>query len=123
MGSERSYNARLVSDNGLAIMMNLALFAANAFKKYTVPKIVFGDATNAAEAQAINDEDENDDGVPPEIDAYSALGVYQYMIENGNVVPQDIINDFAQFLSGLPAPREKTIGQFLKRNLTIRRDP
>lgn len=123
MGSERSYNARLVSDNGLAIMMNLALFAANAFKKYTTPKIVFGDETNAEEAKAIHAMAENEDGEPPEIDPHSALGVYQFMVNNGNEVPLDISNDFAQFIGGLPAPRDRTISQFLRRNITIRRAP
>lgn len=54
LGSDRSFNARIVSENGLLAAMNLAIFAAYAFRKYTSAKVVFGDTNDAEGARMLD---------------------------------------------------------------------
>lgn len=58
--SERSFNARVVSESGLVMSLNLAIFAAYAFIKYANPQIVFGSQDSAEAARTIATADDGD---------------------------------------------------------------
>jgi len=115
LGSERSFNARLVSEDGLLITMNLALFAAHAFRKYSTPQIAFGTELEVEMIRALKDYDDDNSQGGFEIDPASPIGVFKHMLEYS--VLQHITTMFAQLISKMGTPRDKTIGMFLKRNL------
>ncbi|KAL4082437.1 hypothetical protein QTP88_029904 [Uroleucon formosanum] len=116
MGSDRSYNARIVTESGLTIMMNLALFAAHAFKKFTIPQMAFGNQDDADGAKEIAGMGDSDSGSSLEIDPASPLGVFKFMTDNDNSVPVSVKEMFTPIIKAMPAPRDKTIGMFLRRN-------
>jgi len=108
LGSDRLFNARIVSEYGLLDSMNSALFVAYAFKKYK-------SADNARTTEALSKEhNDNKDVV---IDPASPLGVYHHIMKCNNMVPREIIEMFSQVVNKMGTPRDKTIGMFLKRNL------
>lgn len=118
LGSTRSYNARLVSETGLLQTMNLALFAAYPFRKFAAAKIVFGDEDDAAAARDLEHHGgSNDEFGEFELDPNSPLGVYQNIRANKGEVPEEIIVLFRSVLAKMDAPRDKTIRQFLRKNL------
>lgn len=116
LGSSRSFNARIVSESGLVHSLNLALFAAKAFKQYVSPTIVFGYEAQAAEAREIADVNDDSDS-SLNIDPSSPLGVYRDIIENGNTVPQSLMSIFEQTIRSLGAARANTIGEFLRSHI------
>lgn len=117
LGSERSYNARIVSENGLMIALNLAIFASYAFRTFSSPTIVFGDKEDAEAAQVLKQmETEEEDGAMA-FDPSSPIGVFKHMSDNANSIPADVKQVFVNLLSKMEAPRDKTIGMFLKKNL------
>ncbi|KAL5238825.1 hypothetical protein ACI65C_006235 [Semiaphis heraclei] len=119
LGSERSFNAKLVSEDGLLITMNLALFAAYAFRKFTTPQIAFGTAYDAEMVRTLQVEDDENFAGEFGIDPSSPIGEYKHiMMECQFSVPQHISAMFAQLISKMGTPRDKTIGMFLKKNLT-----
>lgn len=119
LGSEKSFNARIVSEHGLTMSLGLAIFAAHAFKKYAKPLVVFGDRQRAEEAKMIADIDGSDSKGEFAIDDASPMGVYKLMLDNGNVVPDHIMSQAADLIGRMGAPRDKTIGKFLKTNLIV----
>jgi len=115
LGSERSFNARIVSENGLMISLNLAIFAAYAFKTYSSPTIVFGTLEDAEEARILKEMDEEEDPSDCAIDPASPMGVFKHMSDNSN--SNDVKQVFVALLSKMGTPRDHTIGMFLKNNL------
>jgi len=75
--------------------MNLALFAANAFRRYPSSQVVFRNAEEAESARVIADIDNNSSN-DFYIDPSTPLGVYKPMQECNNSVPAEITNMFAQ---------------------------
>lgn len=118
LGSERSFNARIVSENGLIHSMNLALFAAYPFRKFVSANMVFGDAEEAEAARILSGLDITDPDNATEINPASPLGVLKHMGDCGHSVPKEIISLFSSYINKMGTPREKTIGMFLKRNLS-----
>lgn len=116
LGSERSYNARIVSEDGLLPTMHLAMFAANAFRSFTTPEVVFGTDTNKDLANEMRRAklDESDDA---EFDSTSAIGVYFKMLSCDNIIPKEMTDNFVAVLNKMGPAREKTIGMFLRRNI------
>lgn len=119
LGSERSFNARIVSESGLLNCMNLAIFSAYSFRKFASAKIDFDGKRDAEAAKILDEMDElNSEGGSSEIDPASALGVYQNIIAHKGIVPQEMFDIFSRTIGNMGTPRNKTIGLFLKRNLT-----
>jgi len=102
LGSDRSYNARIVNESGLTIMMNLALFAAYAFKKFSTPQFAFGNQGEADETKIISGLDEASSRGEIPIDSSSLLGIFRHMMENDNSVPLEIKTMFGGFISRMP---------------------
>lgn len=118
LGSDRSYNARIVSESGLSQTMNLTLFAAYAFKKFVGAQQVFGDKDDAeSERLMAGMEEDGDSESHIRIDPSSPLGVLQHMRHNHNTVPEEIKTTFYSSLTRMPTPREGTIGAYLRTNL------
>lgn len=115
LGSERSFNARIVSENGLMISLNLAIFAAYAFRTYSSPTIVFGGQGEADDARAFKEVEE--DAMELTFDPASPIGVFKHMSDNAYSIPEDVKQVFVSLMSKMGTPRDKTIGMFLKRNL------
>jgi hypothetical protein len=53
-----------------------------------------------------------------EINPASPLGVLKNMGDCGNSVPREMLALFSSYINKMSTPREKTIGMFLKRNLS-----
>jgi len=118
LGSERSFNARIVSENGLIHSMNLAIFAAYPFRRFVSANLVFGNEEEAEAARLMSGLDITDPDDITEINPASPLGVLKHMGECGNSVPREILALFSSYINKMGTPREKTIGMFLKRNLS-----
>ncbi|XP_015378261.1 PREDICTED: uncharacterized protein LOC107172489 [Diuraphis noxia] len=99
LGSERSFNARVVSENGLMISLNLAILAAYAFKTYSSPTIVFGTKEDAEEAKMLKEIDEEEGSTDCAFDPASPMGVYKHMSDNSNSIPPDVKQVFVTLLS------------------------
>lgn len=82
LGSERSFNARILSENGLLISLNLAIFAAYAFRTFSSLQIVFGDERDAEEARILREMEEEEDGEERMFDPSSPIGVFKHMSDN-----------------------------------------
>lgn len=118
LGSDRSYNARIVSESGLSQTMNLTLFAAFAFKKNVNAKQVFGESDAAESARLIAEmEDEGDSNGRRRLEPSSPLGVLKHMKDCRGIVPDEVKTIFISSLNKMPPPREGTIGSYLRTNL------
>lgn len=118
LGSERSYHARIVSEDGILSALNLAIFSAYAFKRYTAGHFVFGGEDIAREAKARAHAYEGIDKKDvPQFADYSPMGVFTTIEDNGAVVPQRMITFFAQAISKYPPARPGTIGAYLQKAL------
>ena len=117
LGSERSFNARIVSESVLMMSLNLSMFAAYAFRKYSTPQMVFSSGEDAKMAEDFKQLEAETSEAEFHIDPSSALGVFKHMQECGNSIPVEMKQLFAPLINKMGIPREKTIGQFIKRNL------
>jgi len=74
--------------------MGLAVFAANAFKKYVRPQIVFGNKDRAKEAKFLDGNEEDGSQTDLSIDDSSPMGVFKTMALHNNTLPPEMVREF-----------------------------
>lgn len=86
----------------------------------TIFTLVFGNADDTETSRHLDKQDSDDESDEKgRIDPSSPLRVFNYIHLNNHIVPQDVIQLFSTVINKMGTPREKTIGAFLKANLTL----
>lgn len=108
LGIKRSINARLFSTDGLINIVNLAAFVAAKVGKRVEAGLHFAAKSELEAMEGLENAEENDDNSAEYIKIYDAIE------KAAGELPPEVIAAVRETLSRVDAPRENTIGAYIK---------